>query len=145
MEATKVQVRSHTLSLAQKPLTQKKRRELRKQAIIEHIKSVGMMTPIQEPDFARVAAMPEGSVNNLLRQMVDEGLIQREVIGHKKICYTVQAGKIKVLRQASVRWTAPQLEELAKDFSWKHSELDQHNSLKSFIDWLKSDKKTATS
>lgn len=138
MEATRIQITPITQQKLDKPLSMNERMALRRQKMIDYIKSKPLGTPIRIEEFGEASKTTKANAQLYIKKMLDDGTILREALSPKKFCYSVQDSQVKVIRAATMRWTAPELEDIAMRFAWNHPE--HHNDLHSFIIWLKDGK-----
>ncbi len=135
MEARRVQITPITQQKLAGPLSLSERIALRRNKIIEYIKSKPLGTPIRVEEFALEAKLSKANAQIYITKMIEDGTIFREAITPKKFCFSVQDSQVKVIRTATMRWSAPELEDVAMRYVWSHAE--QQNDLRNFIMWLK--------
>lgn len=127
MNASKVTIDPQKLRFDK--MSNAKRTQLRKQNMLDLIKSKPFGTPITLDEFAAVGAFTTPSAHNLLKHMIKEGIISKDKSGNK-VCYSVN-GTPRITRPAEITHVLPikTLEAYARDFAWEH----HSDSLREFI------------
>jgi hypothetical protein len=150
MDASKVTIAKQTLHNSL--LSQKDRIRLRRERVVEYIRSVPAGTPIKPVDIMRHAGIDLSSATRtaFFNSMVRDGIITKEpVFGTHKFTFTV-VGDAKTIvppkpkeepvveeadkpaDEVAVRSDTTTLESLAKEFAWKNNS----DSLREFVEWM---------
>jgi hypothetical protein len=140
MDASKLTISPDTLRFQKMSRTRKAK--LRRQNVIDLIRSKPYGTPITLAEFAQVAQVTDNGAFGILRYMVRKGMLNKDVINRRHVAYTIN-GPITVRRPATKTEPAamPPAEttnyakavaEYAKEFYWT----SRSDSLHEFLDWL---------
>lgn len=153
MEASKVTINPDVIRFQK--MDRAKRTKLRRQNIIDLIKSKPYGTPIKLAEFAYVAQCTDASAYALIKTMIKKGIISKDYISRFRITYSVNseprtitpAQKPTAAPQAALELeppvvaetsaepvTAPtrSLEDYAREFAWEHNS----DSLREFIKFM---------
>ena len=148
MDASQVTISPDTLRF--KPMSKGKRTKLRRQAVIDLIKSKPYGTPIILAEFSAVTQLKgTAAAWGLVKTMLKHGTISRDEVGPKKYAYRVN-GSVRTtkLLPPPAQPTAPTTEikptldlnklayrtlvEVAKEYYWETASNDLHG----FVEWL---------
>lgn len=139
MEVSAVKVRPETFQLAERPMKAGRRRELRRELIVEYIKSKPYGKRIKMAEFEKVGQFKtHQNTAVFVKRMMRDGVIVRHDLSLRKFFYTVP-GQVKTKTvstppprgDSGARFTAQEIEQRAKDFSWANP--DNQNDLRKFI------------
>ena len=142
-ETARVKISQETIQSLDAPMPLERKRELRRQRIIEYIKRKPMGARIKLEEFVQAGHFKtDSNADVFVRKMIAEGIIERENLSPRTFCYRVvqQEEEVRVVKRATERLTASQIEEKAMQFSWEHPE--EQNDLRAFVAWLKDNSTT---
>ncbi len=134
MDASKVTVSPQYLRLER--MGRNKRASLRRQNVLDLIRSKPAGTPITLAEFQAVCSYDTtAAAYGLLKTMINRGTIVREQEGLNRHSYVVAADAVKARGKNSQPAPAPStdIEALAKEFVWTQNS----DSLREFIKWAK--------
>ena len=163
MEASKITLTHETKKQMYNEMPVKKRRELRRKAIIDYIDSQPAGTPISAKTFQAVGGFySDANAHAFLIKMIRDGLIKKVPIeSSNKVSWVTKTG-MKIIKEAAkakevsvppVPMTMPivpfgesrvhlatainpnELEKAARQYSWQNQE--QNNDLRAFVQWMK--------
>jgi hypothetical protein len=143
MEASRITLDPAT----QKPLTKKRRQELRRERVLGYIRSKPAGERIKLPEIMQLLNIKNfGSADSLIRSMLRQGLIRRHEIGLRAYAYSIpgDANTVTPPRESepkseptpqTAESVVSELEQCAMRYSWHNPE--QHDSLRGFIRWMR--------
>ncbi|MDE2106077.1 MAG: hypothetical protein KGL39_53130 [Patescibacteria group bacterium] len=131
MDASKVTVSADTLRFQK--MDKGRKTKLRRQNIIDLIKSKAYGTPITLAEFGTAAQLTASSAYSLIETMVKNGVISKDKLEGQKYAYRVN-GAVWVSKKPETAQVKPlgNAAELARDFYWQTGS----DSLHEFVQWL---------
>lgn len=136
MEASKI-------TITPQKLNRKQKYNLRKDKVVAYIKSRPFGTPISYEEIRSLLMMKHNtSAINLMKRLIDEGVIIQDEISLRRYSYQV-ANEVRVTKPAaeSITKVKPDIdwvEGQAKEFLWENGLVDRY-SLIQFIEYLRSE------
>lgn len=147
MEVSKLSISPETLRFQK--MSKGKRAKLRRQNIIDLIKSKPFGTPISLEEFAAaIQVKSTGTAYSMLSTMIKQGIVSKDKIDGRHITYSVNGPvTTRALSFSPERLDQPKplqaidpnsfsaavLTQLAKEFYWEKTS----NNLHDFVQWLK--------
>ena len=136
MDASKVTVSPDTLRFQK--MDKGRKAKLRRQNVIDLIKSKPYGTPITLAEFGAAAQLSTGAAHSLIGTMVKHGVISQDTLGSRRYAYRVNGAvwvsKKPLTAQPPQKATGAAIEvaQLAKEFYWETASNDLHE----FVRWL---------
>lgn len=143
---------NQNVNIVKPPIVQKQRKiravyEMsiaeREKAVIEYINSKPEGTPIKGKELTVVTGMQLKGMYYFLKNMIDKGLIKKEVLGYKSITYKVldrpkaviaqREPEAEVIQPVAKSDTTESIMQLVKDYYWQSN---GDNDLRKFTDWV---------
>lgn len=145
MEASQLKISPENLRF--KPMSRKKKLELRRENIKALIRSKPAGTVISIAQFAAACAQTEGNTFAMMKTMIKHGeIVKIPSEGHKKrYSWAVNDGNVispavkKAIEAAAPKLDVALLIEKAKEFVWQ----EDSDSLRAFVKWIEGEKKHA--
>lgn len=150
-EIARVTIDPETIKLAEKPLTAKRRKELKRERVLDYIRNKPYGQKMGSLELVDVLGIfkSTGGAWMYLKSLVRDGYITEHPISLKRSFYTVNepvtitksakdkhvlpATPVIEKPQTKAETTQPNLETLAMQFAWQHPLFN--NDLREFVKW----------